>query len=92
VRFWLFVNAKSPNARHAIAELAELRRRHLPDAYIEIIDINERPDLAERERLLGSPTLIRTTPRPVRRIVGDLSDHDRVLHALELDAARGTPA
>lgn len=84
VRFALYVDGASPNAAHAVGELDALRRRYLPGAAVDVIDIAERPDLAERERLLGAPTLVRITPPPVRRILGDLSDHEHVLHALGL--------
>jgi circadian clock protein KaiB len=86
VRLALYVDGSSPNTAHAIGELDELRRRHLPASTIDIVDIAERPDLAERERLLASPTLVRTSPPPVRRVIGDLSDHEQVLHALDLSS------
>jgi circadian clock protein KaiB len=87
VRFSLYVDGASPNAAHAIGELEELRRTYLPDAEVEVVDIAERPEVAERERLLAAPTLVRTSPPPVRRIIGDLSDHAQVLRALGLQHA-----
>src|SRR4051794_19803410 len=84
VSFSLYVDGRSANAAHALDELNELRRRYLPKATIEVVDIAERPDLVERERLLAAPTLVRTSPPPVRRIIGDLSDHEQVLHSLGL--------
>src|SRR3954451_17654980 len=84
VRFRLYVDGASPNAAHAVGELEALGRRYLPGAAVDVIDIAERPDLAESERLLGAPTLVRISPPPVRRILGDLSDHEHVRHALGL--------
>ena len=90
VRLALYVNEASPNALHAIESLRELRRRYLPAAEVEIVDIARDPGAAERERLVASPALVRTSPAPVRRIVGDLSDHRQVLDALGLGEASAT--
>ncbi|MBK1646634.1 circadian clock protein KaiB [Thiocapsa imhoffii] len=51
---------------------------------IEVIDILERPQLAEDERILATPMVIKKLPPPVRRVVGDLSEHDKVLIGLDL--------
>jgi anti-anti-sigma factor len=91
VRLALYVNEASPTASQAIESLRELQRRYLPAAEVEIVDIGRDPGAAERERLVASPTLVRTSPAPVRRIVGDLSDHRQVLDALGLHEA-GAPA
>lgn len=57
----------------------------LADAYeIEIIDILEHPKLAEDERILATPTLIKQLPPPLRRVIGDLSDREKVLLGLDL--------
>lgn len=87
VRFALYVDGASANATHAVEEMTQLRRKYLPDAEIDVIDIALRPELAERERLLAAPTLVRTSPPPVRRMIGDLSDHELVLHVLGLNGA-----
>jgi circadian clock protein KaiB len=80
----LYVNGDVPNAKRAVAELADL---HLPGAAeVEVVDVQARPEVAERERLLALPLLVRLAPPPVRRIIGDLSDHEQVLNALDLRA------
>jgi circadian clock protein KaiB len=84
VRLRLFVNGRSPKARHAIDALEDLRRRLPISADIEVVDISVHPEIAERERLIATPVLVRTAPEPVRRIVGDLTDHAMVLDALDL--------
>lgn len=89
VRFSLFVDAPSAHARHAIDELNAMCRAYLPGAEVEVVDINSAADSLEREHIIASPTLVRTSPAPVRRIIGDLSDHDQVLHALGLQPMRG---
>jgi anti-anti-sigma factor len=90
VRFVLYVNGASPSTPAATEQLHELRRRHLPTAEVQIVDIVEHPEMAERERLVAVPTLVRTWPAPARRIVGDLSDHRQVLDALGLNETRAS--
>ena len=81
----LYVNGRTRNAARARKALDELRARHLPpDADVEVVDLQEHPDVAERERLLATPALVRVEPAPVRRIIGDLSDMEQVLLALDL--------
>jgi circadian clock protein KaiB len=81
----LFVYDDSLFARRAILEIEDLRRRHLgPDATVEVIDIEANPEIAEEERLLAVPALQLEAPGPRRRIIGDLSDHDKVLASLGL--------
>ena len=86
----LYVNGQSRNASRALAALNELRTGHLPpDADVEVIDLQQRPEVAEEQRLLATPALVRISPPPVRRVIGDLSDAEQVLLALDLhgDAA-----
>jgi anti-anti-sigma factor len=81
----LYINSETANARRAITAFEDLRRRHLSaDAQVEVIDVAADPGAAERERLLAVPALIRVSPPPVRRIIGDLTDQEQVLWALDL--------
>jgi circadian clock protein KaiB len=85
LRLRLYVNGKTPNARRAIVALEELQRRRLPPgADVDIVDIAEQPALAEQERLLATPALVRSSPLPVRRVIGDLTNYEQVLYALDL--------
>jgi circadian clock protein KaiB len=74
--------------RKSVAALANLRRlceEHLAGQYrIEIIDLMEHPDQAQRDQILAIPTLIRRLPEPIKRIIGDLSNTERVLVGLEV--------
>ena len=89
LRLCLYINGRSPNARRAVASLEELRRQRLPaDADVQVVDIADRPDVAEQQRLLATPALVRSAPPPVRRIIGDLTNHEQVLYALDLVPAR----
>ncbi len=81
----LYITGNTGNTQRAIANLRRICEHDLAGQYeIMIVDILERPQLAEDERILATPTLIRHLPPPIRRIVGDLSDSDKVLLGLDL--------
>ena len=87
----LYVTGKTPRAEVAIENLRRICEQDLEDRYeLEIIDDQEHPQLAEDEKILATPTLIKTLPPPLRRVIGDLSDKDKVL--LGLDLRPGEPA
>jgi circadian clock protein KaiB len=75
--------------RKSIAALTNLRRiceEHLAGRYrVEVIDLMENPQQAQRDQILAIPTLVRRLPEPIRRIIGDLSDSERVLVGLEVE-------
>lgn len=84
-RFQLFVGGDSPRSSLAAANLRALCDRAIPDDYeLEIVDVVQRPDLADAARVLATPTVIRLAPLPVRRAIGDLSDLARLAEALDL--------
>ena len=81
----LYITGNSPRSQRAIANLFQLCRGKLADQYkIEIIDVLEQPQLAEKEKILVTPTLIRQLPPPLQRLIGDMSNTDKVLFALDL--------
>jgi circadian clock protein KaiB len=81
----LFITGSSPRAEVAIANLRRICDEELAGEYVlEIIDVLEQPELAETDRVLATPTLIKQLPPPLRRVIGDLSDKDKVLLGLEL--------
>lgn len=81
----LYVTGRTPRAARAIENLQRLCDEELSGRYqIEIIDVLEHPGLAEDERILATPTLIKQLPPPLRRVIGDLSDKDKVLLGLDL--------
>lgn len=83
--FRLYVAGRSPRSERAITNLRRLGEEVLAGAYeLDVIDVLERPDLAEAGRILTTPTLVKETPAPIRRIIGDLGDSDRLLQALAL--------
>ncbi len=82
----LYICGMTPAARDAIENLKDICKdisnEHTYD--VEIIDILERPQLAEDEKILATPTLIKNLPEPLARIVGDLSDREQVLVGLDI--------
>lgn len=81
----LYVAGQTPNSVKAFANLKRICERHLKGQYhIEIIDLLENPQLAAGDQILAIPTLVRKLPPPVRKIIGDLSDTEKVLVGLNL--------
>jgi circadian clock protein KaiB len=81
----LFITGQTPKTEQTIANLKDICERELKGAYeLEIIDVLKRPQLAEDEKILATPTLIKKLPPPVRRLIGDLSDREKVLIGLDV--------
>jgi circadian clock protein KaiB len=87
----LYVAGTSATARRAERQLAELQAHIKPACKVEIIDVQERPNLAEKAGILATPTLVYEDPERSRRIVGDLGDTRRVLEFLGIEP-KGKPA
>jgi circadian clock protein KaiB len=87
----LYVAGQTPRSRTAFANLKRICEKHLPDRYsIEVIDLLENPQLSKGDQILAIPTLVRRLPKPMRKIIGDLSDTERVLIGLDLRSAGET--
>jgi circadian clock protein KaiB len=85
----LYVTGTSPRTSIAIANLRRICDQELHGRYeLQIIDVQEHPQLAEDERILATPTLIKQLPPPLRRVIGDLSDKEKVLLGLELQPVK----
>jgi circadian clock protein KaiB len=83
VRFQLFVAGESPRSQRAIENLQRLVSASPAGCCeIEVIDVLASPDLAEEWRILATPTLIKSSPPPRRRVTGDLSDSEKVLRVI----------
>ena len=81
----LYVAGQTPKSLRALANLKCICEEYLAGKYhIEIIDLLENPQLASTDQILAIPTLIRKLPEPVRKIIGDLSNVERVLVGLDL--------
>lgn len=81
----LYVAGQTPKSLTAFANLQQICETHLKGHYsIEVIDLLEQPQLAKGDQILACPTLVRRLPVPVRKVIGDLSDTERVLVGLDL--------
>jgi circadian clock protein KaiB len=81
----LYITGRTPRSERAIANLRRICEEELASQYeMVIIDILERPQLAEDEKILATPMLIKQLPPPLRRIIGDLSDTEKVILGLDL--------
>ncbi len=84
----LYVAGQTPKSLTAFANLKKICEAHLKDRYrVEVIDLLEQPQLSKGDQILAIPTLVRKLPQPVRKIIGDLSDTERVLVGLDLRPA-----
>ncbi len=83
--FRFFISGKTPKNDHSIAMLEQICEMHLKGKYnIEVIDVNQDPLSGIEANILATPTLIKNLPEPVRRIIGHLSDKEKLLWSLEM--------
>jgi circadian clock protein KaiB len=81
----LYVAGQTPKAVRAFANLRKICEEHLAGRYrIEVIDLLENPQLGRGDQILALPTLVRRLPTPMKKIIGDLSNTERVLVGLDL--------
>jgi len=81
----LYVTGVTPKSTRAIANIKRICEENLQGRYeLEVIDIYQQPKLAADEQIIAAPTLIKKLPLPLRRVIGDLSDEQRVLIGLDL--------
>jgi circadian clock protein KaiB len=81
----LYVAGQTPKSILALANLKRICEEHMEGRYtIEVIDLMENPQLARQHQIVAIPTLIRELPQPLKRIIGDLSNTERVLVGLDL--------
>jgi circadian clock protein KaiB len=88
----LYVAGPTPRCLVALANLKQMCEQYLPGMYhIEVIDLLENPKLSRGHQILAIPTLVRTLPVPMRTVVGDLSNTERVVASLGLPALANGP-
>lgn len=81
----LYVAGQTPKSLTAFANLKRLCEEYLPGRYkIEVIDLMKQPHLAQGDQIVALPTLVRKLPEPIKRIVGDLSNSERVLVGMDI--------
>jgi circadian clock protein KaiB len=87
-RLRLYVAGNTPNSIAAFANLKAICEKHLGGRYqLEVVDLLENPMLAKGDQIVAIPTLVRRLPHPVKKIIGDLSNRERVLVGLDLKPA-----
>jgi circadian clock protein KaiB len=85
----LYVAGQTPKSILAFTNLKQICEDHLQGRYeIEVVDLMENPQLARGDQILALPTLVRRLPEPIKKIIGDLSNTDRVLVGLDLRERR----
>jgi circadian clock protein KaiB len=88
IKLRLYVAGQTPKSMAALSNLKKICAAHLNGKYeLEVIDLIKDPQLAQGDQILAIPTLVRNLPVPIRKIIGDLSNVDRVLVGLDLRGA-----
>lgn len=86
-RFTMYIAGQTPRSERALANLRRICEERLERRYtLTVIDVLDHPEVADTERILTTPTLVKESPPPLRRLVGDLSDTEKVLLGLNLAA------
>jgi circadian clock protein KaiB len=81
----LYVAGTTPQALRAISNIKRICEEHLRGRYeLQVIDLYQQPQLAQGEQIIAAPTLIKKLPLPLRRIIGDMSNEERILVGLDL--------
>jgi circadian clock protein KaiB len=84
-RLRLYVAGQTPRSLTAFSNLKRICEQHLAGRYkLEVIDLTRQPQLAQSDQIVALPTLVRRLPEPVRRVIGDLSNLERVLVGMDL--------
>lgn len=81
----LFITGASPNSVRAVDNLKAFCEKHLKDKYrLEIIDVHQQPAIAQKEQIIALPLLIKKSPAPKRRLIGDLSDTEKLMDCFRI--------
>jgi circadian clock protein KaiB len=84
----LYVTGSTPRSTRAIANIRALCEKHLAGRYdLEVVDIYQQPVLAKGEQIIAAPTLVKKLPSPLRKVIGDLSNTEKVLMGLDIRPA-----
>jgi len=87
----LYITGQTPKSERAVANLRRICEQELQGQYeLVVIDVLERPQLAEDEKILATPTLVKALPLPLSRVIGDLSETEKVLLGLDIQPYTGT--
>lgn len=85
----LYVSGTTPRSLQAIEAVSALCEEHLAGRFeIEVIDVYRKPELARQNQIIAAPTLVRELPPPLRKLIGDLTDVERVLRGLDIEVRK----
>ena len=83
--FWLYIAGQTPKSMLALENITKYSKAYLKAKYIiEVIDLLKTPQLAEDDQIFAIPTLVRKAPKPLKKIIGDLSNKEKVLMGLNI--------
>ena len=86
----LYITGMTPRSTRAVANIRRICEEHLQGRYdLEVVDVYQKPTLAEGEQIIAAPTLIKKLPLPLRRFIGDMSNTERLLLGLDLRQKTG---
>lgn len=86
LKLTLYVAGQTPKSVAAIRNLQRICAEHMPGRYeVEVVDLRQHPQLAREHNIVAIPTLVRALPVPVQKIIGDLSDQEKVLVHLKVE-------
>jgi circadian clock protein KaiB len=81
--FMLFISGTTPQSQKAISSVRKMLEGHLHGEYeLEVIDVYQNPDRAKEEQIIAVPTLVKRTPAPLRKFIGDLSDEKKIIEGM----------
>jgi circadian clock protein KaiB len=82
----LYITGMTPNSKRAITNVRNICMSYLKDRYrLDIIDIYQQPQLAQEAQIIAAPTLVKVFPAPIRRLIGDMSEIEKVLIGLDIN-------
>ena len=81
----LFITGMTPNSKRAVENIKTICEEYLQGRYeLQVVDIYQQPSLAENEQIIAAPTLIKMLPPPLKRLIGDMSNTEKVLQGLNI--------
>ena len=90
-KFKLYIAGETPRSLVAIANLKRVCELHLSKKYsIEVVDLRLHPDLAKIDQIVATPSLVRQSPAPIKKIIGDLADEQRLLIGMDITVSSST--
>jgi circadian clock protein KaiB len=81
----LYITGMTPNSQRAVENIKNICEQYLKGRYeLEIIDIYQQPALAQQEQIIAAPTLVKSLPAPIRKLIGDMSNKEKIIIGLNL--------